>query len=155
MKTTIHTFVLIVSVSLLAACAGPRTGYPSQAPADRGVVYHDRAYCERCGTVESVERVRVADDGIGLGAVIGAVVGAAAGNQVGDGSGQKAATAAGAVGGAIAGHQIQKRNRDTQPAYRFVVELDDGRMATITQEDSYGISFGDRVRLVDEEIVPA
>lgn len=150
-----RSILIATSAVLLAACAGPRTSYPSRAPADRGVVYHDRNYCERCGTVESVERVRIADDGIGIGAVIGAVVGAAAGNQVGDGSGQKAATAAGAVGGAIAGHQIQKRNRESRSAYRFVVELDDGRVATVTQEDSYGISYGDRVRIIDDEIVPA
>lgn len=137
--------LLVVLMALITAGCASDT-----RPDSRKVGYG----CALCGYVEDVRMVRVDDDSIGLGAVIGAAAGAAVGRQVGDGSGRDAATVAGAVVGGVLGHEIEKRQRADEMGYQFVVELDDGRIATVTQLDSYGIDEGDRVELRGEEIVP-
>ena len=145
--------IFLAAVGLFACQAYQPYSSPTGVEEPGDVIHHPQA-CHNCGYVEDVERVNLRDDGIGIGAVIGAVVGAAAGHQVGDGTGQDVATAAGAVGGAVAGHEIEKRNRRTEIGYQFVVELDDGRFATVTQREHHGIDVGDRVRLEDEQVLP-
>ena len=96
-----------------------------------------------------------ADAPTGAGAVVGGVLGAAVGNQIGDGNGRKVATVLGAVGGAKVGHEVEKRRSERVTGYRIDVKLDDGGTRSVTLASSGGFSAGQRVRLVDGQLVPA
>jgi outer membrane lipoprotein SlyB len=126
-------------------------GYPP--PADQG--YSNR--CQTCGTIRDVARVEIHSGGTsGGGAVLGAIIGGLVGNQFGGGSGKAAMTAAGVVGGAAAGNAIEANNNAAAAsgsAWRYRVQLDDGRMATVTQYDNPGFHPGNRVVIRGDHIV--
>lgn len=132
----------------LAGCVAP--------PPRQRVVYHEGdaptsnysgRYCHVCGTVRDIDQVEIRQGNSGGGAVLGAIIGGVIGNQFGRGSGRAAATAAGVVGGAVAGNAIEDNNARANSGYawRFRVELDDGRWATVTQASNPGFHPGDRV----------
>ena len=102
--------------------------------------------CHECGTVESINEVKVQGEGTGLGAVAGGVLGGVLGHQVGGGKGRDLATIAGAVGGAFAGHQVEKSVR-SEKQYEVTVHFDDGNVRTFTQKSATGWHNGERVRL--------
>lgn len=137
--------LLIVSMFGLSACVAP--------PPRERVVYHDGGqadgprYCNFCGTVRDVDQVEIRQQSSGGGAVIGAIIGGLIGNQFGHGSGRAAATAAGVVAGAAVGNATEENNAHLASGYawRFRVQLDDGRWATVTQYDNPGFRPGDRV----------
>jgi outer membrane lipoprotein SlyB len=95
----------------------------------------------------AVSEVTKKDTHLGAGTAIGAVAGGVLGNQVGKGDGRKAATVAGAVAGGAIGHSVEKNNRETRYAWRFSVDMDNGRRVTVTQNDNPDIRSGDRVRV--------
>jgi outer membrane lipoprotein SlyB len=103
--------------------------------------------CGNCGTVVAVSEVKNKDTHLGAGTAIGAVAGGILGNQVGKGDGRKAATVAGAVAGGAIGHSVEKNNRETRYAWRFSVDMDNGRRVTVTQNDNPDVRSGDRVRV--------
>jgi outer membrane lipoprotein SlyB len=107
----------------------------------------DDGRCGNCGTVVAVSEVTKKDTHLGAGTAIGAVAGGVLGNQVGTGDGRKAATVAGAVAGGAIGHSVEKNNRETRYAWRFSVDMDNGRRVTVTQNDNPDIRSGDRVRV--------
>lgn len=107
----------------------------------------DDSRCGNCGTVVGVSEVTKKDTHLGAGTAIGAVAGGVLGNQVGKGDGRKAATVAGAVAGGAIGHSVEKNNRETRAAWRFAVDMDNGRQVTVTQNDNPDIRSGDRVRV--------
>jgi len=120
---------------------------------DRG--YEDRSgRCYSCGTVRDVERVEIRHGSSGGGALLGAIIGGAIGNQFGAGSGRAAATAAGVIGGAAVGDSVERDNsrRASGTAWRFHVELDDGRWATVTQYDNPGLHPGDHVVVLRDHL---
>lgn len=142
----IPAILLTAVVFGLSACVAP--------PPREHVVYHEGGdqssgprYCHTCGTVRDVDQVEVRQQNSGGGAVIGAIIGGLIGNQFGRGSGRAAATAAGVVGGAVAGNAIEQNNSRLASGYawRFTVQLDDGRWAKVTQYDNPGFHPGDRV----------
>lgn len=111
--------------------------------------------CRQCGTVQSVRQVYIQDgkDSNVLGTIIGAVAGGLLGNTIGKGDGRKAATVAGAVAGGAVGHHVGKGNdRGGSTGYRVVVQLDDGRMATVTQRGNPGVQRGDRVQVRNDHV---
>jgi outer membrane lipoprotein SlyB len=112
---------------------------------------HDR--CGNCGTVVDIQQVSRKDSHLGAGTAIGAVAGGVLGSTIGKGNGRTAATVGGAVAGGAIGHQVEKRNRDHDYAWRFVVDLDSGRRVTIVQGDNPDIRDGDRVRVRNGRIV--
>lgn len=69
------------------------------------------APCVNCGTVESVQAVKVKGEGTGVGAVAGGVLGGVVGNRFGHGNGRAAMTVLGAVGGGFAGNEVERRTR--------------------------------------------
>ena len=154
MRTIVLKFSAIaVAASLLAACAtSPR--YSQYRDSDRG--YEDnRSYanhCRTCGTVERIDEVWLRDRGVGGGTVLGVIIGGLVGSNVGSGSGRQAATVAGAVAGGMIGNQADANRRDDTRAYRFEVQLDDGRWAEVTQRDTAGLRVGDRVILRDNQV---
>ncbi|MGH8173566.1 MAG: glycine zipper 2TM domain-containing protein [Rhodanobacteraceae bacterium] len=153
--------------AMLAGCVAPppRTNYyQNQPPQNSG--YYDRGNsgntygnsqreCYQCGRVTDVERVYAQDHSTsGGGAVIGAIVGGLLGSTVGKGDGRTAATVAGAVAGGFAGNAVERdSNGRSYNAYRFYVNLDDGRSAVVTQYDNPGFRPGDRVAISNNHLV--
>jgi outer membrane lipoprotein SlyB len=140
------TVILLSAIVFgLSACVAP--------PPRERVVYHEGGnqsgprYCHTCGTVRDIDQVEIRQQNSGGGAVIGAIIGGLIGNQFGRGGGRAAATAAGVVGGAVAGNAIEQNDANLRSGYawRFSVELDDGRWARVTQYDNPGFRPGDRV----------
>jgi outer membrane lipoprotein SlyB len=139
--------MLLLALFSLEGCVAP--------PPRQRVVYHEGSdndgpsgrYCHSCGTVRDVDQVEMRQGNSGGGAVLGAIIGGVIGNQFGRGGGRAAATAAGAVGGAVVGNNVEENNARAASGYawRFRVELDDGRMATVTQYENPGFHPGDRV----------
>lgn len=109
--------------------------------------------CLDCGTIESVREVQKKGEGSGLGAVAGGVLGGILGNQVGGGRGRDVMTVVGAVGGAVAGHQVEKNTKSTA-SYNITVRFEDGTTRTIQQSTAPVWRPGDRVRVINSEIVP-
>ncbi len=150
--TAIRRFVplALAAVALvLAGCAS--TGY-NNGYGNRGG--YGSSVCHMCGTVQSVQAryVRGSEHSTAIGTVIGAVVGAAVGNQVGKGDGRKAATVGGAVAGGAIGHEIGKRKAGEQRVWRIEVRLDDGRYATVTQDDPPDVRRGDYVEVRNNHV---
>ena len=111
-----------------------------------------RGICADCGTVDSIRQVKVNGQGSGVGAVGGGVVGGLLGNQAGGGRGRTALTLLGAVGGAVAGNAIEKNARATTK-YEMTVRFEDGTTRTFERATPYQFGAGDRVRVVDGEVV--
>lgn len=146
--------LLVASTVGLTACVPP--------PPRQTVIYHESdqssssRYCHTCGTVRDVARVQLQQGTTGGGAVLGAIIGGLIGNQFGGGSGKAAMTAAGVVGGAAVGNAVEQdsANHASGTAWRFRVELDDGRLATVTQYENPGFHPGNRVEIQGDHIVP-
>lgn len=113
------------------------------------IARHDDSRCGNCGTVVNVSQVKHKDKHLGAGTAIGAIAGGVLGNTVGKGDGRTAATVGGAVAGGAIGHSIEKNNRDTRYAWRFSVDMDNGRRVTVSQGDNPDIREGDRVRVIN------
>ena len=142
-----------VRIALLAGSLGLALSACSTSPqyVSGGPAYVNGApgVCVDCGVVQRISSYTGERRGTsGAGAVVGAVVGGAVGNQVGSGDGKTAATVAGAVVGGIVGNNIEK-NRQDGTWYELQVQMADGRMVTVTQDDLNGIREGARVRLRD------
>ena len=145
----------IVAMLGLGACVAP--------PPRQTVVYHEGGdqtysgrYCHSCGTVRDIDQVAIQQHNTGGGAVLGAIIGGVIGNQFGGGSGKAAATAVGVVGGAAVGNSIEANNAQANSGYawRFRVELDDGRWATVTQAQNPGFHPGARVYVRGDHLEP-
>lgn len=175
-----HPLVIIAAIALILFCAAgvaaimgwiPRGGADSDVPLaksqpkavagkmptqssqpKRVAAVPAKNVCRECGVIESVRTVEQAGDAKGLGAVAGGVVGGVVGNQVGSGRGQDLATVAGAVGGAVAGHQIEKYVKKTT-VYQINVRFDDGTTRVLTRSQAPTWRSGDRVKVVDGNIV--
>lgn len=159
--------LLLVMTVGLSACVPPpprqtvvyREGPPpasAPAAAYNNNTYNDNSerYCHSCGTVRNIDQVHMGQGNSGGGAVLGAIIGGVIGNQFGAGSGRAAATAAGVVGGAVVGNSIEENNARATSGYawRYRVELDDGRWATVTQANNPGFHPGDRVAIRNDHI---
>ena len=160
-RTTLTTGLAAMAAVLLAACAAePRydnrydtrydTRYDNRY--DSGRAY--RSGCDNCGTIERIERVRLRHQhqGIGKGAVLGAIIGGVAGNKIASDDDRTVATAAGAVAGGVIGHKVQNNNRKQKRGYQFDVQLDDGRMAQVTQVNKHDLRVGSRVLIRDHRV---
>ena len=110
--------------------------------------------CNNCGVIESINAVEVRGQGTGLGAVAGGVTGALLGNQIGRGNGNTVATIAGAAGGAYAGNEIEK-NMKKSLRYQVRVRMDDGTYRTIYQTYAPAFAVGDKVKVVNGQVVTA
>lgn len=112
-----------------------------------------KALCNDCGVIESVREVEQKGEGSGLGAAAGGVLGGVLGHQVGGGRGRDVMTVVGAVGGAVAGHQVEKNMKKTM-SYEITVRFEDGTTRTLKQASAPAWRAGDKVRVVNSEIVP-
>ncbi len=113
-----------------AAVPAPVVAKPAPAP------------CLNCGTVESVQAVKVKGQGTGVGAVAGGVLGGVVGNQFGHGNGRAAMTVLGAVGGGFAGNEVERRTR-AETMFDVRVRMRDGTRRVI--RDAQPPAVGTRV----------
>ena len=132
---------LFLAIPLVTGCASSRSGKVysrDQARTAQSVYY---------GTVLRVEEVTIEGTQSGVGAVSGGVLGGVVGNAIGGGSGRVIATAAGAVGGMLAGAATEKAVTNKK-GLEIEVELDDGRLMVVVQENDAQYVVGDRIRLI-------
>lgn len=141
--------LMLVALFGLSACVvpPPRERVVYRDPASQGYAPQPRGRCYSCGEIRGIDQVEIRQQSSGGGAVLGAIIGGLIGNQFGRGGGRAAATAVGAVGGAVVGNNVEENNSRLASGYawRYYVELDDGRQAQVTQYDNPGFHVGDRV----------
>lgn len=118
------------------------------------VASNQAAACSNCGVVESITPAEVRGRGTGLGMAAGGITGALLGNQIGRGNGNAVATIAGAAGGAFAGNEIEKNMKKTT-RYQVRVRMNDGTFRTTYQSHSPAFSVGERVKIVNGQVVAA
>ena len=137
---------------LLAGCApayGPRGGGYYGGQSQPGYAGAGQCY-QGCGVVRDMREVRLnggSSDGAVLGTVIGAAVGGLLGSKLGRGNGKTATTIAGVVGGGVAGHAIGKHASGSDYGWQIVVQLNDGRYATVTERGAPQVRVGDLVMI--------
>jgi outer membrane lipoprotein SlyB len=155
LKNSAMVILLITATFALNGCVEP--------PPRERVVYHESEdqnpssrFCHLCGTVRDIDQVELRHGNSGGGAVLGAIIGGLIGNQFGHGSGRAAATAAGVIAGSAVGNAAEEDNarRASGYAWRFRVELDDGRWATVTQSENPGFRPGARVYVQRDHLEP-
>jgi len=101
------------------------------------------------GMVEYVRPVVIEGTKSGVGPAAGAAVGGIGGSTIGHGRGSAAATVVGAVAGGVAGGLAEEAATRKQ-GVEITVRMDNGRLISVVQEVSAGMSFqaGDRVRVL-------
>ena len=102
------------------------------------------------GTIIELSEVTIEGTHSGAGTVIGGVAGGVAGSTIGHGRGSTLAAVAGALAGAAAGSAVEKQS-GTKAALEFTIELDNGRLMAIVQEQDGYYRVGDRVRLLQSD----
>ncbi|MFQ5562188.1 MAG: hypothetical protein ACE5FO_01330 [Parvularculaceae bacterium] len=125
----------------LAACAGGGAyDYDRYAVGVPAEVYG--------GRLIGVEPVRIGGTRSGVGAVSGAAIGGALGSEIGGGRAENVAAGVGlAVVGGLIGAAIEE-DATSQDAFRYTVELDDGRTISVVQPDHRPVAaVGSRVRV--------
>jgi outer membrane lipoprotein SlyB len=99
------------------------------------------------GRIEAIEVTKIpGSDNLGMGSVIGGVIGGLLANQIGGGNGKVLATVAGVGGGALLGNQVEQYNR-LHETFRIRVQLDNGDMQTVSQDNDADLSVGNRVHI--------
>ncbi len=148
---------LAVGGLLLAGCAPaystrPAGYYGGQTRYQGG----DQRCYQGCGYVRDIREVSLGggnNSDATVGTVIGAIAGGLLGHTVGKGDGRTAATVAGAVGGGFAGHAVGSRAGDHGDyGWQVVVELQNGRTATVTQRNPPQARVGDYVMIRDNQV---
>lgn len=137
----LSTIAVLLLLPLLTGCGTSQSGqvYTSgQAQKSLSVYY---------GTIIELRQVTIQDKTSGAGAVIGGVAGGVLGSTIGSGRGRTLASVGGALAGMAAGNAVEKKS-GTKPAIEFTIELDNGRMMAVVQEDGAYYRVGDRVRLL-------
>ena len=104
------------------------------------------------GVVESVKQVEQKGENPIAGPIIGGIAGAVLGHQVGEGRGKILATAVGAGAGILGGKVVEQKVRATKH-WETTLRLDDGSTRTLPSESEPAWHAGDRVRLVDNQIL--
>jgi len=134
--------VSAVAVCLLAGCAPEsRSGNVytrDQARTSQSVNY---------GTVLRVDLVTIEGTQTGAGTLAGGAMGGALGSAVGGGSGRTIATVGGAIVGGLAGAAIEK-GVTTAQGVELEVQLDNGELLVVVQENDAVYKVGDRIRVL-------
>jgi len=104
------------------------------------------------GVIESVKEVEQKGESTMTGPILGGIAGAVLGHQVGSGRGKTVATAVGAGAGIFGGKAIEEKARATKH-WETTVRMDDGSTRTISNETEPAWHAGERVRVVDGQIL--
>lgn len=135
----------VLGLFLLTGCASTPQGGKTYTRAQAQqplTVYH--------GTVLRVEAVQIQSEETGAGAAIGAVAGAIVGSTIGGGDGEKLAEVGGALAGGAIGSVAESKRR-TKAAWEIEVEMDNGRLVSVVQEQDDHFAVGDRIRVLESE----
>lgn len=143
------SFAKLSSTALLSLLAVAFTGCETSS---QGSKTYTRGQAQQqlevfTGTVLNVAKVTIEPEETGGGSAIGAVAGGVAGSTVGNGRGSTLTARGGSLAGGLAGSKAEQSMR-TKPALELEVELDDGRIIVIVQEEDDTFLIGDRVRVV-------
>ena len=104
------------------------------------------------GVIESVQEIEKKGENPIAGPIIGGIAGAVLGHQIGSGTGRTVATAVGAGAGILGGKVIEQKVRATKH-WEVTVRLEDGSTKTISSESQPAWRAGERVRVVDGQIL--
>jgi outer membrane lipoprotein SlyB len=104
------------------------------------------------GVIESVKEIEKKGESTVAGPILGGIAGAVLGHQVGEGRGKTVATAVGAGAGIFGGKAIEEKVRATKH-WETTVRLDDGSTRTVSSETEPAWHAGERVRVVDGQIL--
>lgn len=133
---------VLASLLVLAGCAvDSRSGNVysrDQARTSQSVHY---------GTILRVEPVTIEGSSSAVGTLAGGAMGGALGSAVGSGSGRTIATVGGAIVGAVAGSAAEK-GLTTAAGVEIEVQLDNGELLVVVQENDGAYGAGDRVRVL-------
>ncbi|MDT8440637.1 MAG: hypothetical protein RQ723_03130 [Desulfuromonadales bacterium] len=131
----------LVAMLLTACMSQSRSGrvYTQEQARTTHSVYY--------GTVLRVSEVTIEGTESGAGTLAGGAMGAALGSGAGSGSGKTMAVVGGAIVGALVGSAMEKGIK-TVPGVELEVELDNGELLLVVQEQDAVYNVGDRVRLV-------
>ena len=99
------------------------------------------------GTILRVDPVTIEGTQTGAGTVAGGAMGGALGSAVGGGSGRVISTVGGAIVGGIAGAAIEKGVTTVQ-GVEIEVQLDNGELLVVVQENDAVYRVGDRIRVL-------
>jgi outer membrane lipoprotein SlyB len=102
--------------------------------------------------VESVKEVEQKGESTIAGPLLGGIAGAVLGHQVGSGRGKTVATAVGAGAGIFGGKAIEEKVRATKH-WETKVRMDDGSTRTVSSESEPSWHAGERVRVVDGQVL--
>lgn len=140
-------FIGTLSAVIIAACLLAGCMPESRA----GNVYtRDQARTSQSvnyGTVLRVELVTIEGTQTGAGTLAGGAMGGALGSAVGSGSGRTIATVGGAILGGIAGSAAEKGVTTVQ-GVELEIELDNGELLVVVQENDAVYRVGDRIRVL-------
>jgi outer membrane lipoprotein SlyB len=146
------------------AVAMPVPAAPAAKPKPRSVARHvaeaPRAYEAPKpaplpgvgGVIESVQEIERKGENPIAGPIIGGIAGAVLGHQFGEGRGKTVGTAVGAGAGILGGKVIEEKVRATKH-WETTVRLDDGSTKTISSESQPAWHAGERVRVVEGQIL--
>ncbi|HDS16803.1 MAG TPA: glycine zipper 2TM domain-containing protein [Proteobacteria bacterium] len=131
-------------IFLFSGCAGNQSG--------RIYRHHEaqRSLSVYYGTILELREVTIEGENSGAGGVLGGITGGIAGSTIGSGRGRVLATLGGALAGAAAGTLLEQEST-TKAALEFTIELDNGRLLAIVQENDGHYRVGDRIRLLESE----
>jgi outer membrane lipoprotein SlyB len=149
LKTTskLHTGIvllsILVSAQLLTSCQptsqGGNTFTASQA---------QTAMRSFDGIIIHLAQVQIQHNETGAGAVVGGVAGGVVGSTIGSNRGNTLATVGGALAGAAIGSGVE-RSRATRPAWEIEVQLANGDVVVVVQEQDAVFAVGDHVRVIE------
>lgn len=141
--------LLITTLFLLAACAGPN---PYGASSQRyGESEANRSLQVAHGTIIDVQPVTINSEGNAVGKVAGGLIGGIAGSSVGGGKGSAIAAVAGAVVGGVVGNKAEAAINKTN-GVQITVQLDSGQVKAVVQETNPNVFFrkGDYVKVISD-----
>jgi outer membrane lipoprotein SlyB len=136
------------------AVAMPPPAAPAAKPKPRTVARHaaPAQLPGVMGVVDSVKEVEQKGENPIAGPIIGGIAGAVLGHQFGEGRGKTVGTAVGAGAGILGGKVIEEKVRATKH-WETTVRLDDGSTKTISSESQPAWHAGERVRVVEGQIL--
>lgn len=142
MRTALELLAtLLMGLLLLTGCMESRAGNVytrDQARTSQSVNY---------GTILRVELVTIEGSQSGVGTLAGGAMGGVLGSAVGGGSGRAIATVGGAILGGAAGAAAEK-GLTTAQGVELEVELDNGELLMVVQENDAVYRVGDRIRVL-------
>jgi outer membrane lipoprotein SlyB len=143
MRTLIGSLMMVVVTACLLAGCMPESRAGNVYSRDQARSSQSVNY----GTILRVDLVTIEGTQTGAGTVAGGAMGGALGSAVGSGSGQTIATVGGAILGGIAGSAIEK-GVTTAQGVELEVQLDNGELLVVVQENDAVYKVGDRIRVL-------